>query len=116
MLRGRTRLEKSISTRERSAPCLRKQSKVCLLKIWPIIVVYYAGIAHNLHSQLSDRIFDLADELEQLVKENGGVENLSDDVKEEAVALAKQTKSLQIQYDDLVNGRPSQLLDMSIGE
>ena len=26
--------------------------------------------------------------------------------------MARQTKSLQIQYDDLVNGRPSVLLDM----
>ena len=30
--------------------------------------------------------------------------------------MAEQTKALQIQYDDLVNGRPSQLLDMEVGK
>lgn len=61
---------------------------------------------------VEDRIFDLADDLDLLVKRNGGVENLSEDVREEAVELAKQTKALQVQYDDLVNGGPSQLLEM----
>lgn len=63
---------------------------------------------------VEDRIFDLVDELDSLVKKNGGLENLTDEVKEEAVEMAKQTKVLQIQYDDLVNGRPSQLLDMEM--
>lgn len=61
---------------------------------------------------VEDRIFELVDELDLLVKRNGGIENLSDDVREEAVELAKQTQALQVQYDDLVNGKPSQLLDM----
>ena len=65
---------------------------------------------------VEDRIFDLVEELEILVKKNGGIENLSGDIKEEAVAMAEQTKALQIQYDDLVNGRPSQLLDMEVGK
>jgi len=60
---------------------------------------------------VEDRIFELVDELEELVGKNNGLENLSDEVREEAVELAKQTKALQIQYDDLVNGRPSQLLE-----
>ena len=59
-----------------------------------------------------DRIFELVDELDLLVKRNGGIDNLSDDARAEAVELAKQTNALQIQYDDLVSGKPSQLLDM----
>jgi hypothetical protein len=34
------------------------------------------------------------------------------DEREEAVELAKQTKTLQAHYDDLVQGRPSILLDI----
>ncbi|KAL7552523.1 hypothetical protein ACHAWF_016423 [Thalassiosira exigua] len=62
---------------------------------------------------VEDRIFELVDELEQLVAKNNGLENLTEEVRAEAVDMAKQTKALQVQYDDLVNGRPSQLLDMS---
>ena len=61
---------------------------------------------------VEDRIFELVDELEELVKRNNGLENLSDEIKEEATEMAKQTKALQIQYDDLVSGRPSHLLDL----
>jgi len=61
---------------------------------------------------VEDRIFELVDELELLVAKSGGLENLSDEIKEEAVEMAKQTKVLQVQYDDLVSGRPSQLLDL----
>ena len=63
-----------------------------------------------LAENVEDRIFELVDELEILVKKSGGLENLSDETKEEAVEIAKQTKELQIQYDDLVSGRPSSLL------
>lgn len=63
-----------------------------------------------LAEQVEDRIFELVDELEQMVKKNNGV--LEGDVKEEVVELAKQTKALQNQYDDLVNGRPSSLLEL----
>lgn len=63
-----------------------------------------------LAESVEDRIFELTDELESLVKENNGV--LEGDAREEAVELAKQTKALQIQYDDLVNGRPSSLLEL----
>mmetsp|Transcript_20474 Transcript_20474/g.33217 ORF Transcript_20474/g.33217 Transcript_20474/m.33217 type:complete len:163 (+) Transcript_20474:69-557(+) len=65
---------------------------------------------------VEDRIFDLVDELDILVAKNGGLENLSGEIKEEAVEMAKQTKALQIQYDDLVNGRPSQILEMEMKE
>ncbi len=64
---------------------------------------------------VDDRIFELGDELELLIKRNGGHESFSeypDDVREEALEMAKQTKALQVQYDDLVNGRPSVLLDL----
>ena len=60
----------------------------------------------------SDRIFELVDELEQLVARNNGLENLSDEIREEAAEMARQTRALQAQYDDLVNGRPSHLLDL----
>jgi hypothetical protein len=60
--------------------------------------------------QVEDRIFELVDQLEQMVEKNNGV--LEGDDKEEAVELARQTKSLQLQYDDLVNGRPSSLLEL----
>ncbi len=63
-----------------------------------------------LAEQVEDRIFELVDELEQMVEKNNGV--LEGDVKEEVVELAKQTKALQNQYDDLVNGRPSSLLEL----
>lgn len=59
---------------------------------------------------VEDRIFELVDELDEVVTVNDGF--LVGDVREEAVDLAKQTKALQLQYDDLVNGRPSSLLDV----
>lgn len=59
---------------------------------------------------VEDRIYELTDEIEQIVVKNDG--ELVGDDKEEAVELAKQTKALQAQYDDLVNGRPSYLLDV----
>jgi hypothetical protein len=68
-----------------------------------------------LAEQVEDRIFELVDELEQLIKQNDGYENFSEypsAVREEALEIAKQTKALQLQYDDLVNGRPSILLDL----
>lgn len=67
-----------------------------------------------LAEQVEDRIFELVEEVEEMVKHNNGV--LEGDAKEEAVELAKQTKALQIQYDDLVNGRPSSLLELGMGK
>ena len=60
--------------------------------------------------QVEDRIFEIVEELELLVEKNNGI--LEGEVKEEAQQLALQTKSLQMQYDDLVNGRPSSLLEL----
>ncbi|KAL3787139.1 hypothetical protein ACHAWO_010697 [Cyclotella atomus] len=57
---------------------------------------------------VEDRIFEITEEIELIVTRNEGV--LEGDQREEAVELAKQTKALQKQYDDLVNGRPSALL------
>ena len=53
---------------------------------------------------IEDRIFDLTEQLEQLVGVTGGV------VDENIIDLAKQTKSLQLQYKELVSGEPSSLL------
>lgn len=56
---------------------------------------------------VEDQIFDLTEELEGLVEEDG---NIAVDKREKAVDLAKQVKGLQGQYDDLVNGKPSSIL------
>ena len=61
---------------------------------------------------VENRIFELVDELELLIKRTG-VEifaDFPDDLRESALDMAKRTKELQNQYDDLVNGRPSLLL------
>ena len=56
---------------------------------------------------IEDRIFDLTDELDSLIVDNTiPVEN-----REKAVELAKQTKTLQIQYEELVSGKSSSVLD-----
>ena len=59
---------------------------------------------------VEDRIFEITEEIEEIFNKNDGV--LEGDQKDEAVELAKQTKALQVQYDDLVNGRPSYLLNL----
>lgn len=61
---------------------------------------------------VEDRIFELADQLELLIKQNNGLVDASDSIKEQVMEMAKETKNLQVQYDDLVNGRPSLLLDL----
>lgn len=66
-----------------------------------------------LAEQVEDKIFEITEEIEQIVVRNDGL--LEGDEKEEAVELAKQTKALQKQYDDLVQGRPSVLLDIGVG-
>jgi hypothetical protein len=61
---------------------------------------------------IENRIFELVDELELLIKRSG-VESFAEfpnDLRDIALDLAKRTKELQNQYDDLVNGRPSLLL------
>lgn len=67
-----------------------------------------------LAEQVEDRIFEITEEIEQIVIRNDGL--LEGNEKEEAVELAKQTKALQVQYDDLVQGRPSILLDIGVDE
>ena len=55
---------------------------------------------------IEDRIFDLTEQLDQLIVDNTiPVEN-----REKAVQLAQQTKVLQTQYQELVSGEPSSLL------
>eukprot|EP01082_Thalassiosira_pseudonana_P003427 g3229.t1 g3229 contig12:1665069-1665512(+) len=63
-----------------------------------------------LAESVENRIFEITEVLEVLVKKNSGL--LEGEAREEAVELAKQTKALQVQYDDLVSGRPSMLLDL----
>jgi hypothetical protein len=55
-----------------------------------------------------DQIFELTETLESLVDENGMI---AEDKREQAVEIAKCTKALQIQYNDLVSGNKSSLLD-----
>jgi hypothetical protein len=54
-----------------------------------------------LAESVEDRIFELVDEIEQLVASSK---------MERAVDLAKQVKTLQMQYQELVTGQPSSLL------
>jgi hypothetical protein len=61
---------------------------------------------------VEDRIFEIVDELELFVAKHNGLVDATDDIRERAMEMAKETKSLQLQYDDLVNGRPSILLDL----
>lgn len=66
---------------------------------------------------IEDRIFELVDELELFVAKNNGLVDAPDNIRMRATEMARETKSLQVQYDDLVNGRPSLLLNLdSIGE
>lgn len=69
---------------------------------------------------VENRIFELVDELELLIKRTGfeSFAEFPNDVRDVALDMAKRTKELQNQYDDLVNGRPSPLLmePSSIGE
>mmetsp|Transcript_12930 Transcript_12930/g.15556 ORF Transcript_12930/g.15556 Transcript_12930/m.15556 type:complete len:102 (-) Transcript_12930:156-461(-) len=57
---------------------------------------------------VEDRIFSMYDDLEELIKEDGTLEV---DDREEATDLAKQIKASQEQYETLVSGRPSSMLD-----
>jgi hypothetical protein len=66
---------------------------------------------------IEDRIFELVDELELFVAKNNGLVDAPETIRVRAMEMAKETKSLQVQYDDLVNGRPSLLLELdSIGK
>jgi hypothetical protein len=54
-----------------------------------------------------DRIFELTERLDGLFDADGTVAAAN---RKEAVDLAKQAKKLQMQYNDLVNGNPSSIL------
>jgi hypothetical protein len=60
-----------------------------------------------LAEQVEDRIFELSDQLEEMFDENY---LLPEKNREQAVELAQQTKSLQLQYQELVSGKPSTIL------
>ena len=57
---------------------------------------------------VEDRIFELTEFLESLVDEQGMI---AEEDRPRAVDVAKQTKNLQLQYNDLVSGNPSTILD-----
>jgi hypothetical protein len=64
---------------------------------------------------VEDRIFELTDVLEKLLlsdqSESGGDGPLiSEKNRQEALEVAQQTKALQVQYEELVSGRPSSVL------
>jgi hypothetical protein len=56
---------------------------------------------------VEDRIFELSDILEALLEEDGSIKLEN---REKVQETAKQTKKLQQQYSDLVNGKPSAIL------
>lgn len=57
---------------------------------------------------IEDRIFELTEVLEGFVDESGTVR---EEDREKAVEVALQTKQLQIQYNELVSGKQSAILD-----
>lgn len=57
---------------------------------------------------VEDRIFELTEKLEGFIDENGMIPEQD---REKAVEIAKQTKGLQAQYNELVSGGPSAILD-----
>jgi hypothetical protein len=57
---------------------------------------------------LEDRIFELTETLEGLLDKSGMIAEAD---REQAMEIAKQTKGLQLQYNDLVSGKPSSILD-----
>ena len=64
-----------------------------------------------LAEQVEDRIFELMDVLDKLVENGEGAgELVKEENREKAVDVAREVKSLQKQYDDLVSGRPSSML------
>jgi hypothetical protein len=56
-----------------------------------------------------DRIFELTESLDGLLEDDGTVSEAN---REKAMDLVKQAKKLQIQYNDLVNGNPSSILQV----
>ena len=59
---------------------------------------------------VEDRIFELTEILEKLVEPAGGDTLVAEDNRKKAVQIAKQTKALQQQYEELVTGQPSAML------
>jgi hypothetical protein len=57
---------------------------------------------------VEDQIFELTEKLDGFVDANGMI---AEESKEKVMEIAKATKSLQIQYNDLVTGQKSPILD-----
>jgi len=65
---------------------------------------------------IEDRIFELTDAMEQLLRVQADPTNEDNTIipesnRQKAIQLAQQTKSLQIQYEELVSGNPSTVLN-----
>jgi hypothetical protein len=56
---------------------------------------------------VEDRIFSLTEKLESLIDEGGMI---TEDNRGKAVEIAQATKSLQVQYQNLVSGKESSIL------
>ena len=62
---------------------------------------------------VEDRIFSLYDDLEQLLDDTKGKDTpTSVEDREEITSIAKQIKASQSQYENLVSGQPSAMLDL----
>lgn len=64
---------------------------------------------------IEDRIIRLTEEVDQMIGVDGG---LSQDLREKVIEAATRMKDLQIQYDELVSGKPSSVLTVldALGE
>jgi len=62
---------------------------------------------------VEDRIFNLYDDLEVLMKD--GIPP-TDEKRDEISSLAQQIKASQTQYENLVTGEPSEIMDMMRSE
>jgi len=58
---------------------------------------------------VEDQIFDNTETLEAMLEKDGSL--MAEANREEAVEIAKQTKLLQVQYNELVSGNASSVLN-----
>merc|ERR1712232_1381400 len=59
---------------------------------------------------IEDRIFGLTEDLKRIVDENNGNLPVTEVDREKSLQIAQQTKALQLQYEELVKGEPSSLM------
>jgi hypothetical protein len=61
-----------------------------------------------LAEKIEDSIFENAEKLESLVDSSGA---LPPENREQALELAQETRAFQVQYEELVSGKPSSVLN-----